>query len=209
MNSKKERFALIASLIGVFVLLASCVASMGDGSSGDGVSAVTTPTASPSSWPEPLVYAVTSVKGKRVDGDNCVIAQVVVTNNRVTTLGFGPHHSFPTPFSLVNAKGKKVRSVVKSLTVDGRILPGDEGTGSISFCAAGIASGSRVVLHHGKKKWKVGIPKPKPKPKPKRPVKAPNPPSRSDGSGNGGGGGYPGYTGPRCYAPGGKTWRPC
>ena len=20
---------------------------------------------------------------------------------------------------------------------------------------------------------------------------------------------YPGYTGPRCYAPGGKTWRPC
>ncbi|MDJ0312575.1 thermonuclease family protein [Arthrobacter sp. H35-D1] len=23
------------------------------------------------------------------------------------------------------------------------------------------------------------------------------------------GGGYPGYNGPRCYAPGGKTWRPC
>ncbi|MCU6481988.1 thermonuclease family protein [Arthrobacter sp. A2-55] len=26
---------------------------------------------------------------------------------------------------------------------------------------------------------------------------------------NQGGGGSPGYTGPRCYAPGGKTWRPC
>lgn len=23
------------------------------------------------------------------------------------------------------------------------------------------------------------------------------------------GGAYPGYNGPRCYAPGGKTWRPC
>ncbi len=27
--------------------------------------------------------------------------------------------------------------------------------------------------------------------------------------GSSSGGGYPGYTGPRCYAPGGKTWRPC
>jgi micrococcal nuclease len=28
-------------------------------------------------------------------------------------------------------------------------------------------------------------------------------------SGSGGGGDLSGYTGPRCYAPGGKTWRPC
>jgi micrococcal nuclease len=33
--------------------------------------------------------------------------------------------------------------------------------------------------------------------------------SSSSGSSSGGGGAYPGYTGPRCYAPGGKTWRPC
>ncbi|MBK8445903.1 MAG: thermonuclease family protein [Micropruina sp.] len=32
---------------------------------------------------------------------------------------------------------------------------------------------------------------------------------KKDSSGNGSGGGYPGYTGPRCYAPGGKTWKPC
>ena len=31
-------------------------------------------------------------------------------------------------------------------------------------------------------------------------------PSPSSGSSSGS---YPGYTGPRCYAPGGKTWRPC
>ena len=29
------------------------------------------------------------------------------------------------------------------------------------------------------------------------------------GGGSGGSNPYPGYTGPRCYAPGGKTWRPC
>jgi micrococcal nuclease len=32
---------------------------------------------------------------------------------------------------------------------------------------------------------------------------------RSDSSSSGGSGGPAGYTGPRCYAPGGKTWRPC
>jgi endonuclease YncB( thermonuclease family) len=32
--------------------------------------------------------------------------------------------------------------------------------------------------------------------------------NRSSGS-SGAGGSYPGYTGPRCYAPGGKTWKPC
>lgn len=37
---------------------------------------------------------------------------------------------------------------------------------------------------------------------------------RSDGSSSSGsesssGGGYPGYTGPRCYGPGGKVWHPC
>lgn len=32
---------------------------------------------------------------------------------------------------------------------------------------------------------------------------APAPPESS------GGGDLSGYTGPRCYAPGGKTWRPC
>lgn len=30
-----------------------------------------------------------------------------------------------------------------------------------------------------------------------------------DGSGGGSGSGSDGYTGPRCYAPGGKTYRPC
>jgi micrococcal nuclease len=34
--------------------------------------------------------------------------------------------------------------------------------------------------------------------------------SRSSGSASSGSAGaYPGYTGPRCYAPGGRTWRPC
>jgi micrococcal nuclease len=33
---------------------------------------------------------------------------------------------------------------------------------------------------------------------------------RPPGKQNGGGGNpYPGYTGPRCYDPGGVTWRPC
>jgi micrococcal nuclease len=31
----------------------------------------------------------------------------------------------------------------------------------------------------------------------------------SDSSSSSGGGGHSGYTGPRCYAPGGKTWKPC
>ncbi|MFD6094591.1 thermonuclease family protein [Oerskovia sp. NPDC060338] len=35
------------------------------------------------------------------------------------------------------------------------------------------------------------------------PVPAPPPAPKDDG------GDYPGYTGPRCYAPGGKTWKPC
>ena len=35
------------------------------------------------------------------------------------------------------------------------------------------------------------------------------PPRSSSGSSGGSSGGYPGYTGPRCYAPGGQTWRPC
>ena len=35
-------------------------------------------------------------------------------------------------------------------------------------------------------------------------------PKSSGGSSSASGGGsYPGYTGPRCYAPGGKTWKPC
>lgn len=34
--------------------------------------------------------------------------------------------------------------------------------------------------------------------------------SSSSGTGSGSGSNpYPGYTGPRCYAPGGKTWKPC
>lgn len=42
--------------------------------------------------------------------------------------------------------------------------------------------------------------KSKPAPRPsKSKTTAPKPPSNP----------YPGYTGPRCYAPGGKTWRPC
>ncbi len=35
---------------------------------------------------------------------------------------------------------------------------------------------------------------------------APSPP---DSAGGGSGGAYPDYTGPRCYAPGGQTWKPC
>jgi micrococcal nuclease len=39
---------------------------------------------------------------------------------------------------------------------------------------------------------------------------APAPRRDEPDSGRAGGGDpYPGYTGPRCYAPGGKTWRPC
>ncbi|MEU6698816.1 thermonuclease family protein [Pseudonocardia sp. NPDC046786] len=41
-----------------------------------------------------------------------------------------------------------------------------------------------------------------------RPAPAPAPEVRDSGS-SGGSGGPPGYTGPRCYAPGGKTWTPC
>lgn len=32
---------------------------------------------------------------------------------------------------------------------------------------------------------------------------------KNSSSGSSSSGGYPGYTGPRCYAPGGKSWRPC
>lgn len=39
------------------------------------------------------------------------------------------------------------------------------------------------------------------KPKPKR--------KSSGSSSSGSSGGYSGYTGPRCYAPGGKSWKPC
>jgi micrococcal nuclease len=43
-------------------------------------------------------------------------------------------------------------------------------------------------------------PKPVPKPRPApRPAPAADPPANP----------YPGYTGPRCYAPGGRTWKPC
>lgn len=58
-------------------------------------------------------------------------------------------------------------------------------------------------------------PRPAPAPAPK-PVPAPAPkpapapaPEQNDNSSSGGDGAYPGYTGPRCYAPGGKTWTPC
>ena len=33
--------------------------------------------------------------------------------------------------------------------------------------------------------------------------------SSSDNNDSDSGGSYPSYTGPRCYAPGGKTWKPC
>ncbi|RZT87112.1 micrococcal nuclease [Pseudonocardia sediminis] len=46
-------------------------------------------------------------------------------------------------------------------------------------------------------------PKPKPKPKPSGGSGAGSGGSSSGGSGSGK------YTGPRCYAPGGKTWKPC
>ncbi len=36
-----------------------------------------------------------------------------------------------------------------------------------------------------------------------------SPPTTGGGSGGGSSAPYPGYTGPRCYAPGGKTWKPC
>lgn len=52
-------------------------------------------------------------------------------------------------------------------------------------------------------------PKSAPAPKP-APAPAPAPaPKQNDSSATSGGGAYPGYTGPRCYAPGGKTWSPC
>lgn len=56
-------------------------------------------------------------------------------------------------------------------------------------------------------------PRPAPAPAPK-PAPAPQPapapaPEQNDNSSSGGDGAYPGYTGPRCYAPGGKTWTPC
>ncbi len=47
--------------------------------------------------------------------------------------------------------------------------------------------------------------KPAPAPKPK-PAPAPK---AGGGSGGSSGSGPVGYTGPRCYAPGGKTWKPC
>lgn len=47
------------------------------------------------------------------------------------------------------------------------------------------------------------VPPPKPKPTSK-PAPKPEPKSQSSGANP-----YPGYTGPRCYAPGGKTWKPC
>ncbi|RKS73199.1 hypothetical protein BZB76_3889 [Actinomadura pelletieri DSM 43383] len=172
------------------------------------------PTESFSPLPPPaaVVYNVTAVKAKRIAGDNCVVARMIVTNNGLTPLEQGTLTGVPSPFKLVNAKGVTVRSVAKSLYLDGNVLPGHQGTGVISLCAPSMTSGSRVTLHHGKRKWKVGFTKPKPKPKPKlerkpkqkRPAQAPRPTSNANN-----GGGYPGYTGPRCYAPGGKTWKPC
>jgi hypothetical protein len=138
-----------------------------------------------------------------------VVAQVTVTNNRTTSIQ-GVYTSFHAPFRLVNVLGQEIRSVTKRLSLDGSILPGGEGPGSVTFCAAGIARGSKVILHHGGKTWEAAVPKPKPKPNPKPTVEAPRvPPQSNGGSGNGGGGAYPGYTGPRCYEPGGKVWHPC
>lgn len=55
----------------------------------------------------------------------------------------------------------------------------------------------------------VPAPAPKPAPAP-APQPAPAPaPEQNDISTSGGDGAYPGYTGPRCHAPGGKTWKPC
>jgi micrococcal nuclease len=53
-------------------------------------------------------------------------------------------------------------------------------------------------------------PKPTSEPKPKAETKprGDSTPDTSTSS-SGSGGGAVGYTGPRCYAPGGKTWRPC
>ncbi|WP_344265003.1 hypothetical protein [Actinomadura napierensis] len=212
MNLTKDRLALFASGGAVLALFTGCLASRGDDSPSEDVGAVTTPTATPGS-PKPgptsdaLSYTVTSVKGKKSSSRNCVVARVKVTNGGTTSVGFGEYTRFPSPFDLMDAQGHKIRSIKRTLTINWGVLPGQGDTGSVSLCAAGIASGSRVVLLQGKKKWTVGIPKPKPKPKPKPRVEPRRAPSKS-GGGNGGGA-YPGYNGPRCYAPGGKTWHPC
>lgn len=163
MNSKKDRYLIIGSLIAVLlVAFVACAASRDDKSSGDAVSVSTTPTETPSRPAEPLAFTVTSVKGKRVEGYNCVIAQVLVTNNKPTSIA-GKLTSFPSPFTLVNAEGDEIHSITKYLSLDGSILPGQQGPGSITFCAADITRGSRVTLHHGTKEWMAVVPKPKPK----------------------------------------------
>ncbi|WP_169809404.1 hypothetical protein [Actinomadura chibensis] len=211
MSPKKHLPASIAGIVVVFALFAGCVASGGKKSSeaDADAEALTTPTATPAS-PKPgppskaLGYTVTSVKGKREGGRNCVIARVKIANHGRTRVEFGRYSRFPSPFTLVSATGREIRSAKRTLVIDWGVLPGGEDTGSISFCASGIANGDRVTLHQGRKRWKVRIPEPKPK----HTVKPPPAPSKQRG-GHQGGGAYPGYTGPRCYAPGGKTWRPC
>ncbi|MEV3920809.1 DUF4352 domain-containing protein [Actinomadura coerulea] len=182
MSVRQKRYVLIALCIAaILILFAACVATGGARSSSGEASALVTPSEQPNPPAETVSYTVTSVKSKRVDGDNCVIARVKVTNHQASTMGRGAHTFFPSPFKLVNGKGKTVRSVMKYLTLSGDIDPGQQGRGSITFCAAGLAGGSKVTLHHGKRKWKVAIPKPKPK----RTVRAPRTPPRSSGGGAG------------------------
>ncbi|MEU8804445.1 hypothetical protein [Spirillospora sp. NPDC048819] len=209
MNSKRDRYLIIGAVIAVLLIaFVGCAAIRNDEPpGGEGTTENSSPPA------DPVTYTVASVEGKRVKSSNCVIARVRVTNNRSSSIE-GKYTNFPSPFTLLNANGEKIRSIKEYLRLKESISPGQTGSGSITFCAAGITRGSKVTLYHDGKKWKATVPKPKPKPKPRPTVEAPRLPPKSGagggGGGNGGGGGaYPGYTEPRCYEPGGKVWHPC
>ncbi|MGW2308325.1 hypothetical protein [Actinomadura luteofluorescens] len=112
-----------AFLVSFLVLFVGCMVRAGDRSSSSDAGALVTPSEEPSPPAETVDYTVTSVKGRKLDGDKCVAARVKVSNHRRTTLSSGVDTGIPAPFKLVNGRGENVRSATMYLTLAWDIRP--------------------------------------------------------------------------------------
>lgn len=167
----------------------------------------------------PVEYNVTSVRVAAEDVENaCVTLDVKVKNFHSEpaggVLGVDGDEGWLNPFTFTYKRSRLWNAVSTiSFDSDNAIPAGGTRNGEIRTCFEdvepfhSVKPGDRLTVHLGKKHWQIKLPKPKPKPKPE-----PNP-ARDSGDGDSeaddSSGGGSGYNGPRCYAPGGKTWRPC
>jgi hypothetical protein len=167
-----------------------------------------------------VAYRVTSARAAKSGGENCLVAKVKMTNNGGTTIISSGVNRIPASFKVANSAGRAFLRLTEELSFAGKMAPATRTEGRIEFCGAEIRSGSTVLLLYGEDRWEVRVPAAKKKPVPKKPEpveKTTPPPTRErpdwdrdrDRDWDDDDGARPGYRGPRCYAPGGRTWRPC